>query len=191
MSNNLRPSLKDFLMTNLILHKCSEDIENPKYFLKLLNLSKNSKNKPLFKSNNINKDFFLNKNMYISNKSEKEKDKKSENKIRDNNDLLNKNYIKKISSHIPILYPLSKLNIKKSIRYIYDNNNYYKKKDNSNNDNLAKQILFVQKYKENRNKEQFIKSFSFIISKYKTEKKIIIKLQIQIKEIIIIESINI
>ena len=124
MSNNLRPSLKGFLKTNLILNKCSEDIENPKIFLKLLNLSKNTKNRSIFKSNNLNKDFFLN-NMCISNKSEK--DKKSENKIK-NNDLIQKNYIKKLLNHIPIIYPLSKQKINKSIRYIYDNNNYYKKK---------------------------------------------------------------
>ena len=41
MSNNFRPSLRDFLMTNLIINKCNEDIDNPKYFLRLLNLSKN------------------------------------------------------------------------------------------------------------------------------------------------------
>ena len=170
MSNNFKPTLRDFLMTNLILQKCGEDLENPKYFLKLINLSKN-KNKPLINASDINKDLFLVKNQHINTKSEKEKDKKDPIKLKENNLYKKKNFISQLTSHIPILYPLSNIHIKKSIRYIYDNNNYYKKKDNSYKDNLAKELLFVEKYNENKNKEHFLKSFSFIISKYKSEKK--------------------
>ena len=169
MSNNLRPSLRDFLMTNLILHKCAEDTENPKYFLRLLNLSKICKNKPLNRESNKNKDLIMNKNLFLNNKSEKEK--KIQSKMNHDDIYKSKNYIEKISKNYPYLYPFSKLNIKKSIRYIYDNNNYYKKNKDSNKDNLAKHILYVEKYDENRNIDNFTKSFSFIISKYKSEKK--------------------
>jgi hypothetical protein len=144
MSNNFKPTLRDFLMTNLILQKCGEDLENPKYFLKLINLSKN-KNKPLINASDINKDLFLVKNQHINTKSEKEKDKKDPIKLKENNLYKKKNFISQLTSHIPILYPLSNIHIKKSIRYIYDNNNYYKKKDNSYKDNLAKELLFIEK----------------------------------------------
>ena len=170
MSNNFRPSLRDFLMTNLIINKCNEDIDNPKYFLRLLNLSKNSKNKPLMKSHNLNKEPFVRNNLKIkNNKSEKEKEKKLQIKLKDNDALKRKNYITKMTDHIPLIYPFAKMYIKKSIRYIYDNNNYYKKKENRNN--LGKEILYIQKYDENKNKEHIIKSFSFIINKYNSEKK--------------------
>ena len=169
MSNNFKPSLRDFLMTNLILQKCSEDIENPKYFLKLLNLSKNTKKKPVFKTKNENKDFLLNKNMYLNNKSEKEKDRKSQ--IDDDLDINKKHLIKKLKNHIPLIFPLSKMQFKKSIRFIYDNNNYYKKNEKSDKENLAKDLLYVEKYNENKNREYIVKSFSFIINKLKSESK--------------------
>ena len=170
MSNNFKPSLRDLLMANLIINKCKEDNENPKYFLRLLNISKNTRNKSLIKPNNLNKEPFLNKNIYKKdNGAEKEKEKNFKIKLRESNLYKRKNYITKLSSHFSLLYPLSKMNIKKSIRYIYDNNNYYKKKENKNN--LGKEILYIEKYDENKNKEHFIKSFSFTISKDNSEKR--------------------
>ena len=164
MSNNVKPSLRDFLMTNLILQKCTEDIENPQYFLKLLNISKN---KPLIRSTNKKIDSFLNKNIYISNKSEKDKTKIG---TKDIEIRRKSNHITKLTNNIPLLYPLSKMNFKKSIRYIYDNNNYYKKKGHSSKENLAKDVLNIRKYDEKLENEHFMKSFSFII-KSKSVKK--------------------
>ena len=170
MSNNFKPSLRDFLRANLIINKCKEDNENPKYFLRLLNISKNTRNKSLIKPNNLSKEPFLNKNIYKKdNGAEKEKEKNFKIKLRESNLYKRKNYITKLSSHFSLLYPLSKMNIKKSIRYIYVNNNYYKKKENKNN--LGKEILYIEKYDENKNKEHFIKSFSFTISKDNSEKR--------------------
>ena len=168
MSNNFRVSLRDFLMTNLIINKYNEDIDNPKYFLRLLNLSRNIKNQPLIKSHNLNKEPFVSKNTkIINNKSEKEK--KFQLKLRENGLYKRNNYVSKITEHIPLLYPFTKMYIKKSIRYIYDNNNYYKKKENKNN--LEKEILHIKKYDEKKDKEHIIKSFSFIINKYNSEKR--------------------
>jgi hypothetical protein len=153
MSNNGKKSLRDFLLTNLILQKCSEDLENPKHFLNLLNISKN---KPTIKGINKKNDGFLIKNNFMKNKSEKDK-----NKIIDD---AFKRKIMKITRQFPLLYPISEFELKNSLRNIYDNNNYYKKK-NSSKENLAKEVLNIRKYDENLEKENeiFMKSLSFII----------------------------
>ena len=154
MSYNAKPSLRDFLLTNIILQKCGDDLDNTKYFLNFLNLSKN---KPINRaSNKKNNDYFIKKNS-IKYKSEKDKNKNNEDNF--------KRKIMKITKHIPpLLYPIAEFEIKKSLRYIYDNNNYFKKK-NSSKDNLAKEVLNIRKYDENLEKENehFMKSLSFII----------------------------
>ena len=154
MSYNAKPSLRDFLLTNIILQKCGDDLDNTKYFLNFLNLSKN---KPINRaSNKKNDDYFIKKN-FIKYKSEKDKNKNNEDNY--------KRKIMKITKHIPpLLYPIAEFEIKKSLRYIYDNNNYFKKK-NSSKDNLATEVLNIRKYDENLEKENehFMKSLSFII----------------------------
>ena len=166
MSISFNPSIRDFLTTNFLLHKFSEDIENPKYFLELLRLSKITKNNQTKKPININKE------VYLNSKSEREKDKIILTKII-KKDYKQRTIVKKIVNQMPLLSPLPKIHFKRSFRYIYPKINYYKKKEPENNLNLAKDALIIRKYDEDN--EQLLRSLSFIINKknsdYKTNKK--------------------